>query len=177
MTVLLVSETDTGTTATQAITLHSGLPEHQRVLIPTDFSPLANQAIPYGYSTLPQGGRVKLVTVIPPWELPGPLMPHYRSRLSYQPTRHKQVEEALYKLNSLIPPEARKRGIRTEVEVLEGQEVAKAIQQAAEKFGANLICLGSHGRSGISRMVLGSVAQKVMNGSRRPVLIVRAEVP
>jgi len=50
---------------------------------------------------------------------------------------------------------------------------ATAICQAAERFGASLICMSSRGRSRVAKALLGSVAQAVMTGSRRPVLILR----
>ncbi|MCI0541345.1 MAG: universal stress protein [Verrucomicrobiales bacterium] len=149
------------------------IPELRRVLVATDFSALGNQAVPQACATLSAGGSVKLIHVIPPWELPGPLLPHYEpKRLTKK--QHKQLAaDSLKKLRALIPQEAEVRGIVTEVETVEGADVAKAITQAAERFGSHLVCLGSHGRSGVSKALLGSVAQKVMAQSRRPVLVVR----
>ena len=49
----------------------------------------------------------------------------------------------------------------------------KRIRQEAERLGAHLVCIGSHGRSGLAKAVLGSVAQSVVAQSQRPVLIVR----
>ncbi|MSU62415.1 MAG: hypothetical protein EXS31_08465 [Pedosphaera sp.] len=56
-------------------------------------------------------------------------------------------DDSLRKLRSSIPPQADLRGIATEVEVVEHRDVAKAICQEAERFSANLISIGSHGRS------------------------------
>lgn len=55
------------------------------------------------------------------------------------------------------------------------EEVAahKGILQAAEAAGADLIVVGSHGRNGLERLLLGSTANKVSSHSTRPVLIVR----
>ena len=72
-----------------------------------------------------------------------------------------------------MPADAAMRGILTEVTVIEGSDVAKTIRQEAERFGALLVCIGSHGRSGLAKAILGSVAQSVMAQSQRPVLIVR----
>jgi nucleotide-binding universal stress UspA family protein len=150
------------------------LPRLQRVLATTDFSALGDRAIRYAYATLPPGGVVKLIHVIPPWEPPGPLVPHYQPK-RFTEKQHKQLTaDSLKKLRALIPSEAELRGIATEVEVVEHREAAKAIGQEAERFGADMICLGSHGRSGLSKAVLGSVAQAVMIHSPRPVLVVRA---
>ena len=153
------------------------IPELRRVLVPTDFSDLGNSAVPYACALLRRGGTVKVIHVIPPWELPGPLVPHYEpKRLTEK--QHKQLAvDSLNRLRSLIPEEAEARGLVADVEVVEGRDAAEAIGQAAERFGADLICLGSHGRSGLSKAVFGSVAQKVLTRSPRPVLIIRPPVP
>ena len=49
--------------------------------------------------------------------------------------------------------------------------------QAADHFGADVVCVGAHNRSDLSQIVFGSVAKAVMTRSRRPVLIVRDPPP
>ena len=61
--------------------------------------------------------------------------------------------------------------VRTQV-VVEDQP-AVAILQEAQKEDADLIALATHGRRGLSRFFLGSIADKVMRGGRLPVLLVR----
>ena len=153
------------------------LPRLQRVLATTDFSALGDRAIPYACAALPPGGVVKLVHVIPPWELPGPLVPHYQPRRLTEKQHHQLAADSLKKLRALVPPEAEARGMTIEVEVIEHRDVPKAIDQAAERFGADLICLGSHGRGGLSKALFGSVAQAVMTHSLRPMLVIRPPAP
>ncbi|HWV58191.1 MAG TPA: universal stress protein [Longimicrobiales bacterium] len=57
------------------------------------------------------------------------------------------------------------------VEVVEERHVARAILWAAERLKADMIALATHGRGGLARMVLGSVADKVVRGANIPVLI------
>ncbi len=128
------------------------IPEIRRVLAPTDFSELGNRSIPLACAVLPRAGRVCLLHVAEPGRRPAGL-------------------EA--QLRALIPAGAAARGIETHVEIVESLDHATAICQAAERLGADLICMGSHGRTGLSQALLGSVAQAVMTDSRRPVLIVR----
>ncbi len=64
-------------------------------------------------------------------------------------------------------------GITVETKLLEGFVVHKEIIQAAQDLNADLIVMGSHGRTGVRKLVLGSVAQKVLGESHIPVLIVR----
>jgi len=58
--------------------------------------------------------------------------------------------------------------------VIEAPTVDRAILAAAERFGVDVIALGSQGRSGLSRAMLGSVAEQVARQSGRPVLIAHA---
>ncbi|MCP3889514.1 MAG: universal stress protein [Desulfobulbaceae bacterium] len=54
------------------------------------------------------------------------------------------------------------------------QNPAEAIIEAEKESNANLVTMATHGRSGISRFTLGSIAEKVMRGGNLPVLMVRA---
>jgi nucleotide-binding universal stress UspA family protein len=135
------------------------IPEFRRVLVTTDFSDLANNAIPYAYSGLRPGSTICLLHVIESKE---------SERQSKQTNGNKR------KLCSLIPTGAEARGIETQVEIVRNRKPSEAICQAAERFGADLICMASHGRSGLSKAVLGSVAHDVMTRSKRPLLVVRS---
>ena len=66
---------------------------------------------------------------------------------------------------------ARKLTVRTHVETEE--QAAVGILHEAQKADADLIALATHGRRGLSRLFLGSVADKVVRGGRLPVLLVR----
>ena len=79
-------------------------------------------------------------------------------------------------LRALIPAGAEKRGVRMEVRLVESSDAAKAIVEAAARFDADLVCIGTHGRSGLAAAVLGSVAQAVIAQRPRPVLVVRPRV-
>ena len=69
-------------------------------------------------------------------------------------------------------------GLRAESEALEkvGGSIAEAIVADAWRWKADLIVLGTHGRSGVRRMVLGSVAEGVARAAGRPVLLVRTRL-
>ena len=65
-------------------------------------------------------------------------------------------------------------GINVTSKVLTGGHAADMIAEYATKNGVDLIAIATHGRSGISRWVLGSVADRVLRSSSVPVLMVRA---
>jgi nucleotide-binding universal stress UspA family protein len=135
----------------------------RRILAASDLSEHGSSAIPYAYGAVSPGGIVRLLHVLEPSAL--------------LPTRSIQVvAQAEERLRAQVPADAAARGIQTEVAVLEESDVAQAIRQEAERFGAHLVCIGSHGRSGLAKAVLGGVAQNVMAQSRRPVLVVRRPV-
>ena len=65
------------------------------------------------------------------------------------------------------------RGVVTEVRIVESGDAGKTICEAAERFCADLVCIGSHGHSGLAAALMGSVAQAVVTHSRCPVLLIR----
>lgn len=64
-------------------------------------------------------------------------------------------------------------GVSAKIIVGEGHAVHEGIARVAENVGADLIVMGSHGRRGLEKLVLGSVAQRVLQAARMPVLVVR----
>ncbi|WP_224246295.1 universal stress protein [Hyalangium gracile] len=131
------------------------LPRVRTVLATTDLSELGDRAIAYACALLPPGGTLHLLHVAPPQATPEQLS-----------ARRQQLEQSL--------PRAATEGGRTvELSVVSGHEVADLITQAAERHCVDLLCLGTHGRTGMKRAVLGSVAQAVLARSDRPVILVR----
>ncbi|QAT87973.1 universal stress family protein [Corallococcus coralloides] len=145
------------------------IPSIRRVLVSTDFSPLANLAIPHALSLLPPGGELILVHVM---ESPIPVV--YADFWPAMALGTDDDEAELRRqLGALVPRDVAGRGITVRMELLSGVHAAQTLCQAAERYGADIFCMGSHGRTGVSRAVLGSVAQEVVAHSRRPVLVVK----
>ena len=132
----------------------------RRVLVASDLSEHGSRAIPYAYGAVSPGGVVRLLHVLEP-------------SLLLQTPSNEVVAETEERLRAQVPGDAATHGIQTEIAVIEGYDVAKTIRQEADRFGAHLVCIGSHGQSGLAKAVLGSVAQSVTAQSQRPVLIVR----
>ena len=152
-----------------------GIPQHsapiRRVLVAVDLNEHGGRAVPYAYGVVNSGGIVRLVHIITPYaatlsaHIPHPAALPAKSRAL-------ELAETRRRLESLAPEDATARGIVTEPAVLEAEDVAEAIRQAADHFGADVVCVGARSRSDLSRTILGSVAKAVMTRSRRPVLIV-----
>ena len=63
--------------------------------------------------------------------------------------------------------------LRTEHVVLHGEEIEVALTDYADEIAADLVVIGTHGRRGLRRLVMGSVAEKIVRKAKRPVLTVR----
>jgi nucleotide-binding universal stress UspA family protein len=153
------------------------IPAYRKVLVTTDFSSLANQAIPHAYAVLSRdGGTVILCHVVEAPEPPNPLYAHYSPATIRSPEAQQAFRGALLQsLEALVPEEARGRpAIATEIRVVETPgAVHEAICCEAAALDVDLIVMASHGHSGLARLVLGSVAERVLRLADRPVLIVR----
>lgn len=122
----------------------------RKIVAATDFSPLGNAAVAYALGVVPAGGEVLLVHVLENEDIDA----GERARRKEQLERHARA------------------GTKVSVEVLDGHDPAQLIVAAAERFGSDLICVGSRVLSGIARAILGSVSQSILLRSRCPVLIV-----
>lgn len=141
-----------------------------RVLVATDFSRLGNRAVRHACSLVGSGGIVRCVHVVHPRALPGG---EFQQGLGMDPLHENVLKSARRRLLALVPPDTAMRGLQFEVEVVEDREPARAICQVARRIGADVICLGTQGHTGLTNIVLGSVALAVLNETRRPVLLVR----
>jgi len=64
--------------------------------------------------------------------------------------------------------------VKIEAEIAEGLNVAETLRITAEKIGADLIVMGTHGRTGVAHAFLGSVAERILRTVHCPVLTVKA---
>ncbi len=86
-----------------------------------------------------------------------------------------QKEGALQYLEQ-VAERIRRQGSSVQIQLRTSEQPATAILAEAEA-GTDLIALETHGRSGFSRLIMGSVADKVIRGSSRPVLVCRGPEP
>ncbi len=92
-----------------------------------------------------------------------------RGKLDEMPEVREKADEA----TGYVAQIAGDHGVPVEEHVTAG-EPARAIRKFVEDNDVDLVVMGSHGRSGLSRVVLGSVAEKVLRRTRLPVLVVDA---
>ena len=139
------------------------------MLAPTDLSAAGNAAIPHAYALLAGHGGVVELCHVHESSFPIPAYAYERSRDRLTPAAVADLEG---QLRALVPPYAEGMGVTTHVSIIEGGAAAEAIVQASERLAVDAISLGSRGRGSVVRALLGSVAQKVVQSSHKPVLVV-----
>jgi nucleotide-binding universal stress UspA family protein len=137
------------------------------ILVPTDFSACSDQALDYAIELASKlDARIHLLTVIgiPAYGMPELGVGVTASRIDSLVSDN---QTALDKV-----AHDHKLGTPTMVRVGDARDV---ILQTAEELKADLIVMGTHGRRGISRVLLGSVAEMIVRTSPTPVLTVRGK--
>lgn len=146
---------------------------YKKILVPLDGSKLAEVVLPHVEQLAWELGSslILLRVVRPPRSTESPwaedMMALNRER---EAVFRREAETYL----SARRGELRNKNIETSMYVIDSEAVAVAILDFADQQGVNLIAMSTHGRSGLSRWVYGSVAEKVLQGATCPVLLVRA---
>lgn len=137
------------------------------ILVPTDLSEAAEAAVDYACELATQlGATVHLVHVI---GIPALGVPELGVALT-STMIDTMVEDAQKALDELAA--SRRSRATIGKTVLKTGDARDMIDQAAEELGADLIVIGTHGRRGVSRVLLGSVAETVVRTAPCPVLTV-----
>ena len=143
----------------------------KRVLVPTDFSDHADRALTVAIELAkPLGATIDLLhvstspmpivasiggSIPPPLPLPTP-----DELMSIQRTLDERAEQV------------RSAGLECSTAIVEGQAPVEIVSQS-RKIGADLIVMATHGRTGVKRLVIGNVAEKIVRHAPCPVLTVK----
>ena len=127
----------------------SSVPLLHRALVATDLSQFANRAVPYAFAMAT--GEVHLVHVLKDDDEADPA----------------ELTRQLYALT----PKSAKQAVTAHV--VRGDDAAVALAQTAARLGVDVVCIASHGRSGITRALVGSVADRLLRATHIPVLVLR----
>jgi nucleotide-binding universal stress UspA family protein len=143
----------------------------KNILIATDGSDLAAKAVEQGIRFSKDiGAKVTAVTVTEPFHL----LSVAPSQLEYTPIEYKKHAEAhAEKVLGTVSTAAKLAGVDCDVLHVEHEQVYQAIIDAASARRCDLIMMASHGRRGVSAVVLGSETVKVLTHSKIPVLVYR----
>ena len=144
-----------------------------RILVPTDFSPCAGRALEAALELARRhGAQIRLLHVIclqqvDPYS-PAFFQPDGRAALHRaEQASHRALAELLQSLDL--------SGVKIKPATLRGMYEAETIVDTAVHHDFDLVVMGTHGRRGLRRLVLGSVAEQVVREAPCPILTVREE--
>lgn len=140
----------------------------KNILIPTDLSPHAEAAFDYACELAAKlDATVHLVNVI---GVPALGIPELGVAVT-STMIDSLIADNQKALDSLVA--RRKNGVRVGQVLMKTGDARDMIDQAAKDIGADLIVMGTHGRRGVTRALLGSVAETVVRTAPCPVLTIR----
>jgi nucleotide-binding universal stress UspA family protein len=145
---------------------------YQTILVPLDGSKRAEAILPHMEQL---AGRCEAKVVF--FQVVEPIPLAVGAGDAYGVLQQHQLEEKTKEAEAYLASlrgEFREKGIEARTHVAHGP-VVEGIINAAEREGADLIAIASHGRTGLSRVFYGSVAAGVLHRIDRPLLIVRSE--
>ena len=139
---------------------------YRHILIPTDGSKLADQGLAHGLALAKSlGAKVSVIFVVEPFsEMSGRFL---EVVARYAELRKEQATDVLDRAAKA----AKEASVSCETIQVENEQPHQAIIAAAEDKGCDLIVMSSHGRGGLSKLLLGSVTNKVLTHAKTPVLV------
>ena len=149
---------------------------YQHILVAVDGSPLSVHAISHATALArATGGRFRLLNVMDPVaHISGFERPEvYRQEVL--PRLQQAGESLLQQARAQVA----ERGVPVDTVLVENLDarVAQIVVDHAQAWGADLIVLGTHGRRGLARVLMGSDAEQIARTAPVPVLLVRAPEP
>jgi len=146
---------------------------YKRILVSTDGSELSAKAVDHALQLAANcGAEVVAMTVVAHYP-----RSYYDGSLPLSNDEVERVEkhwaDAGHKILDAVRAAGAAKGVTVSDVVAKSDLVADAIIETAKKQGADLIVMASHGRKGVSRMLLGSETQQVLTRSQIPVLVLR----
>jgi nucleotide-binding universal stress UspA family protein len=145
---------------------------YQRILVPSDGSPTSQRALEEALGLarqVGQGAQLELLHVVEIILFPDSEI--YFNYAELQKIMRSSGEKILAQAEKMV----REAGIAVQKRLLEagGERIANVIVEEARRWPADLIVIGTHGRSGFSRILFGSVAEGVVHTADVPVLLIR----
>jgi len=144
---------------------------YTNILMPTDGSELAGKAVQHGIALAKRiGAKATVLTVSPPFHT----FTTDTQMVEDTPAQYKaRMQENAEKILGAVAVAAQAAGVACETVQVEHEHPYRAIIDTAELRGCDLIVMASHGRHGISAILLGSETVKVLTHCKVPVLVHR----
>ena len=145
-----------------------------RILVPVDGSAASEQAVLAAIALAAAfKASIAIVAVIDPFAFTGVGSDMAYGQNEYLAAAHAQADSAI----KAATAQCASKAMMVTSSIVEGQAVYTSILEAAQAVEADVIVIGSHGRTGLEKLILGSVTAQVLAHSRLPVLVVRAAMP
>ena len=145
---------------------------YRHILIPTDGSELAEHAVTNGLSLAKSvGARVTVIVVEQPFNWLSVSETQTQWALEELAKHAEQIKKHAASVLNRVANAAKQAGVSCDTIQVENAQPYKAIIAAAADGGCDLIVMASHGRSGLSAILLGSVTNKVLTHTKTPVLV------
>jgi nucleotide-binding universal stress UspA family protein len=146
---------------------------YKHILIATDGSPLAEKAVSNGISLAKSvGAKVSVIIVEAPFNVFSVPESQVRQMSEAFAKHAEQVKKHATQVLDRASDAAMAAGVDCNKIQLEDEQPYQAIIKAANDNGCDLIVMASHGRSGLSALLLGSVTNTVLTHTKTPVLVV-----
>jgi nucleotide-binding universal stress UspA family protein len=141
-----------------------------KILYPTDFSDVAKKALGYIMKLKEAGSKEVIVLHVIDERTIGDICLLYPSRGSVEMV--KRIKEEAYEEMDKIGARLREEGFDVKLRIERGIPLTEILRVEQEE-GVSVTVLGSHGKSNVKEMLLGSVSEKVIRKSAKPVLVVK----
>ena len=142
----------------------------KHILVPVDGSETSLQAVSKAAELAKVfNSEVTAVYVLDPYPFTGVGADFAYGQAQYLSAATAEANKALEHVTERM----KDTGVTVKTLVGEGHAIHEGIVRVGENVGADLIVMGSHGRRGLEKLVLGSVAQRVLQTAKVPVLVVR----
>ena len=140
----------------------------RRILVPVDGSPTSTHALATAIvMAADSGGRLRIVHSVDE--------PVYLGALDVSAQALQAVRDAGLQVLEAALAGARDAGVPAESHLMEPQPLGEAVAAQARAWNADLIVVGSHGRCGLGRLLLGSGAEQIIRSAPVSVLVIRAQ--
>ena len=145
---------------------------YRHILIPTDGSELAGHAVTNGLSLAKSvGAKVTVIIAEEPFDWLSVSETKAQQALGELTKHDEQIKKHAASVLNRVANAAKEAGVSCDTIQVENVQPYKAIIATAADRGCDLIVMASHGRSGLSAVVLGSVTNKVLTHTKIPVLV------
>jgi len=141
----------------------------KNILVAYDSSGFSNKAFQSAIDIAESNkSKITLVTVVT-----GIYQPSIGFSMKFNKEMLENHTKILKKIFSNLQTVANKKGISISLKILQNPSVSKAIVNYVNSHKFDLIVIGSHGRKGINKLILGSVANEVAHKANIPVMVVK----